>query len=62
MSHKSRRFRKTMIKSVVWIVVVISIIAVVSVVQSKVQTATNKDGYTQEELLHDHDGDGVPEH
>lgn len=56
-SKKERQTRKLIRNICLALVVVIGITVILSVAIPK-----NEPTYTAEELLHDHDGDGIPDH
>lgn len=59
LSKKERQARKLLLKVGITLIVVIIIIIAVTTLSGA--NRGNRQ-YTAEELLHDHDGDGIPDH
>lgn len=60
--YMSKREREKKKKLIGFIIFLISIVLVLSLAIIMLDKPTNNGPYTYEEMLHDHDGDGIPDH
>ncbi len=58
LSKKERQARKMMRNA---LIVLLSVICIISILVITTKGDTNG-GYTAEQMAHDHDGDGIPDH